>query len=204
MVRKVQKKQRNKIKRKIKNLIIVGLEGTNVTEAQYLNHFNSTCKNFRILFSRGNSTDPVGIVKDTIKTMRNSDFDMKIGDRSFCLIDTDFGKDREKRLLEALKLACANHIEILFSNPTFEIWFLLHFRYSTKRYNKNEEVILELKNYIPNYQKNLDMFIRIYPNTEYALVNAHKLEKYHDKNCTTHFMERSPSTKVDQLIRLVL
>lgn len=52
-----------------------------------------------------------------------------------------------------MKLARQNNISVFLSNPCFEIWYLLHFRYSTKLYGSNEEVIKELGSYISDYSK---------------------------------------------------
>ena len=38
-------------------------------------------------------------------------------------------------------------IHLVISNPCFGIWYLLHKRYSTKKYDESEQVISELKNY---------------------------------------------------------
>ena len=44
MVKRATKKQRGQHTRSIKKMIVTGLEGKNVTEKQYLNHFNSLSK----------------------------------------------------------------------------------------------------------------------------------------------------------------
>ncbi|MCF0110927.1 MAG: RloB domain-containing protein, partial [Erysipelotrichaceae bacterium] len=165
MVKRIFTKQRGQIRRIAKKMIVVGLEGKNVTETNYLNHFNTISRKYHITFSKGNATDPMGVVEDTIRTIGNSDFDCAYGDRAYCLIDTDYGKNREKDLKEAIQTAGQNRIEVLLTNPTFELWYLLHFRYSTKKYMNNDEVISELCEYIPNYQKKSDVFYRLEPYT---------------------------------------
>lgn len=58
----------------------------------------------------------------------------------------------KKQIQEAAKLANTNKIELIISNPSFEIWFLLHFIYTTKYYD-NKSLIDDLKAYVPNYKK---------------------------------------------------
>lgn len=204
MVKRATKKQRGQHTRTIKKMIVAGLEGKNVTEKQYLNHYNSLSNRYRIIFSKGNSSDPVGIVENTIKSLKNYDFDFELGDKAFCLIDTDYGDDREKSIVDAIELAKKNNIDVLLTNPTFEIWFLLHFRYSTRQYVHNEDVIVELRKYIPNYEKNVDVFLKISNLLDVAIDNSMKLEAYHNKNGSLKIMERCPSSKVFELIKLLL
>ena len=204
MVKRATKKQRGQHTRSIKKMIVTGLEGKNVTEKQYLNHFNSLSKKYRIIFSKGNSSDPVGIVEDTIKSLKSYDFDFELGDKAFCLIDTDYGKDREKNLIDAIDLAKKNNIDVLLTNPTFEIWFLLYFKYSTRQYSSNEDVIVELRRYIPNYEKNLDVFSKISNLLNVAVENSKKLENYHNRNGSITIMERCPSTRIFELVNLLL
>jgi len=204
MVKRATKKQRGAHTRFVKRMIVTGLEGKNVTEKQYLNHFNSLSSKYRIIFSKGNSSDPVGVVVDTINSLKSYDFDFELGDKAFCLIDTDYGRDREKSLIDAIDLAKKNNIDVLLTNPTFEIWFLLHFKYSTRQYSSNEDVIAELRRYIPNYEKNLDVFSNMSNLLNVAMENSMKLEDYHDRNGSITIMERCPSSKVFELIKLLL
>ena len=56
---------RNRQSRKRNPIIVIGCEGANKTEEIYFKNFNT--RRCIIKFSTGNSTDPVGIVKDLIK-----------------------------------------------------------------------------------------------------------------------------------------
>lgn len=204
MVKRANKKQRNKINRKQKKLIIVGTEGKNVTEKQYLKHFNTINKEHRIIFAKGNATDSMGVVLDTEKTIQAFDLDREFGDKVYCLIDSDYGKEREKELRKVIDLAKKKDIRVAISNPTFEIWFLLHFRYSTKSYINNNELLNELKNYIPEYHKSKDVFMNLFQKTPKAIENSAKLENYHDKNCNFDIMQRCPSTQLPELVEVLM
>lgn len=51
-----------------KNIILIGAEGKNKTEKMYFTELGNEFRDrYLIKFAKGNSTDPVGIVKDTIK-----------------------------------------------------------------------------------------------------------------------------------------
>lgn len=99
--------------------------------------------------------------------------------------------------------AKAQNIRVYLSNPCFEIWYLLHFRYSTKQYNSNDEVINDLKKYLANYKKNQNVFDILLPLVSTALNNAKKLVNYHSNN-KSDCLNFSPSTDVYQLIELLL
>ncbi len=86
------------------------------------------------------------------------------------------------------------------SIPCFELWFLLHFNYSTKSYQSCDNLIQDLKKYIKKYQKNNDIFDLIYPNLEKALENSQKLKSFQIKNDSNIYLA-NPITLVDQLIQ---
>lgn len=73
-------------------------------------------------------------------------------------------------------------IHLVISNPCFEIWYLLHKRYSTKKYDESEQVISELKNYQgwDNYSKSdNDTYEKTILDVDKAIKNAKRLEKEH-------------------------
>jgi len=66
-------------------------------------------------------------------------------------------------------------IEFIVSNPSFEIWFLLYFKYSTKQYLTSKDVESELKRIILNYEKNKDYFEVCKEKTQDAIRNSKRL-----------------------------
>ena len=90
-------------------------------------------------------------------------------------------------------------IQFIASNPTFEIWFLLHFRYTSKYYADGKEVISDLKKYIPDYEKNKDAFLLCEDRMAEALKNAVKLNKQKEQE-----KYRNPMTDVGQLVSLLV
>lgn len=204
MVRKVDQKKRGKVSRKTKKIILIGAEGKNQTERKYFKAFNQVQSEYKIMAGKGNNTDPVGVVEDLLKSAKQEELDLKDGDMLACFIDVDFKKGRDQELRAAMKLARQNNISVFLSNPCFEIWYLLHFRYSTKLYGSNEEVIKELGSYISDYSKSKDVYDVIENKIDQALLNTKRLESYHLENGTNDRLKKLPSTEAYKLIEMIL
>lgn len=204
MVRKVDQKKRGKVSRKTKKIILIGAEGKNQTERKYFKAINQVQSEYKIMAGKGNNTDPVGVVEDLLKSAKQEELDLKDGDILACFIDVDFKNGRDQELRAAMKLARQNNISVFLSNPCFEIWYLLHFRYSTKLYGSNEEVIKELSSYISDYSKSKDVYDVIENKIDQALLNTKRLESYHLENGTNDRLKKLPSTEAYKLIEMIL
>lgn len=101
---------------------------------------------------------------------------------------------------KAKKEGDKNKIEIILSNPCFELWYLLHFEFSTA-YISTEQAVQKLEEkYIPNYQKNQSYFEQLKTHLSKAIENAQKLNRFHEGNQTPLFSTKSnPSTQVFRL-----
>ena len=93
-------------------------------------------------------------------------------------------------------------IEIIISNPCFEVWFIEHFGYTTKNFNSNAEVIDELKEKIPNYTKSINLHPLIIDKTDIAIKNCKKLENFHD-SIGNIGMCRNPSSEVYKIVETI-
>lgn len=163
---------------KIRNpLIVIACEGKNKTEETYFKNYNS--RKCIIRFSKGNSTDPVGIVTDLLKFI-DTEVGREFGDKYYAVFDTDVNKNLQLQIDEAKRLAEKNGVELITSTPTFEFWYLLHFVYTTKVYNSSEEVLEELKTKINGYTKNMNTYQLVKASTINAINNAKRVEKYHN------------------------
>ena len=202
MVRRATKKERKSYTKKRNNIILIATEGKNKTEKNYFQGFNKLLKGCNIIFSDGNNTDPVKIVKDAINTARNKDIESQQGDTIFAVFDTDFNK--ESQISEARKLAEKNDVGLILSNPCFEVWLLLHFRYSTRGYQSNHEVLNELCSLWPVYQKNLKSFQDLYGSLDTAVENATKLKHFHNDIENVLVEKCNPSTDVHKLIKQII
>ena len=90
------------------------------------------------------------------------EFEGRIYDSIWCVFDRDILLSSNVSNELALKLKQATSLGIKFADslPSFEIWFLLHFELPKKYYKNQEMLIKDLKNYIQNYEKNSDWFIK--------------------------------------------
>lgn len=86
-----------------------------------------------------------------------------------------------RRNLETL-----NNVKVIVNNSCLEFWYLLHFTYTTRKFNNCNEVIRELKKHFSEYEKTENFYIKSKPNLYQrlkeqlpkALENAKKLGNY--------------------------
>ncbi len=190
--------------RKQKSKILIAVEGNNKTEKIYFNNFEDSKKNFDISYARGNNTDPLKLVQMLIKEIKDNDLDLLDDDMAFCIFDTDIDPNKNKVIDNAIKLANKNNIKIITSSPCIELWFLLHYEYSTANMG-NDEVIKKLKNYYPKYKKNINIYPDIKDKMDIAIKNAKKLERYQkDNNVKIGTVEANPSTEIYKIIEYLI
>lgn len=175
-MRKFEQRRRNTEQRKRNPFVIIGCEGKNKTEKLYFNNFNS--RQCIIKFSKGNSTDPKGIVEDVRNFIKNNGIELEENDKVYAVFDTDVGQNKQQQIEEAKRLAEENGVEIITSTPTFEFWFLLHFGFTTKAFVSNKELQEELERKIPNYSKGNNTYLAVKGLTGQAIKNAKRLEQY--------------------------
>lgn len=137
-----------------------------------------------------------------IKTIKNEQIDLKHGDIAICVFDAVFGKYKSAQIDDAKLLASKHGIEIIISNPCFEVWFIEHFGYTTKNFNSNAEVIDELKEKIPNYTKSINLHPLIIDKTDIAIKNCKKFENFHD-SIGNIGMCRNPSSEVYKIVETI-
>lgn len=205
MVRCTEQKKRGRLTRKRKKIILIGVEGANKTEKNYFQGFNRRHGEYVVRFARGNDTDPLIILKSVyIAAQKDEELRFDEGDRAFCVVDTDVDCVKQRQINEAVKYSKNKNVEVILSNPCFEVWLLQHFKYSSKSFSSNEAVIEELKKYIPTYKKSSDVFESLLPFLKSAIDNAKKLEVYHkDAGHRAKSIERNPSSEVYKIVNLL-
>lgn len=202
----IRMKKRGQVTRKRKPVILISTEGKNKTEEIYFNNFKRN-KKYAIVYSKGNYTDPVNMVNTLKKDIKKMELQKKYGDFAYCIFDTDVDNSKQEKINQALaKLHNKNNIiELIPSNPCFEIWYKAHFTNSTKSYSSNNELIKELKKSIPNYQKNMNVYPILCNKTNIAIKNAIKLEEYHKKsNIENYDIRANPSTQVYKVVEKLI
>ena len=196
---KLERRKRNRENRKRKSFIVIACEGKNKTETIYFNNYCS--KKCIIKFSTGIHTNPLGMVNDLIKYMKNEDISKENGDKVYLLIDTDVNENKNDQIEKVKQICDANGIELITSTPTFEVWYLLHFGYMTKVFQSSKQVKQKLQEKINDYTENLNVYPIISKKTEKAIQNAKKLEKFHLQDEKTLYLDESnPYTSVYKII----
>lgn len=186
--------------RKQKSKILIAAEGKNKTEKTYFSNFEDGKKSYNITYARGNNTDPLKLVKMLIKEIDELKLDLQDDDVAYCIFDTDVDPNKNKIIDEAIQLAKKNNIKIITSSPCFELWFLLHYDYTTANMD-SEEVIKRLKEYYPKYEKDINIYPDIIKEIDLAIDRAKKIEKYQiDNNRRIGTVEANPNTEVYKIV----
>lgn len=176
---RVTRKKRGVVTRKRTPIYLMQVEGNNKTEKNYLKAIGKD-KKIRIVFTKGNYTDPINMANNLLKEIEKEDLRKKNGDKAYCIFDTDVELNKQKQINIAYQLLNKKTItEMILSNPCFEYWFILHFLKANHPFNSNNEVIETLKKLIPEYEKNMDCYSFLQDKTEIAIKNAKYAEKMH-------------------------
>ena len=192
------------IKRNQKNKIIMAVEGANKTEKIYFNNYRTGKENYTITFANGNDTDPIRLVKRLAKQIKRMGLDLENGDKAYCIFDVDIDPNKDIAINEAKEIAKNEGIEIITSSPCIELWFLLHYEYTTG-YMTNDNVIRRLKNHYEKYEKTSNIFAQINDKVKTAIKYAKKLEKYNiDNNKIIGSVEANPNTEIYKIIEYLL
>ena len=202
--RSFSSKKRNKQNRKEKPMIIITAEGKNETEAQYFDGFRTPDCPYIIKFHKaGNLTDPTKLAESIRKRWDKEEADVRTGDMAFVIVDLD---NKESKAKEIQQLEAKSRLEkFIVSNPTFEVWYLLHYEYSTRSYINTDAVIRELKKHYPGYEKTSEMFPLLKDKMGNAITNAEKLEDYHKKEEHLHpDVNCNPYTDVHKLVKKLI
>jgi len=106
-------------------------------------------------------------------------------DRVYALIDMDavIAQNQQLTYEQHKAVAARGGVIVLENNPCFEIWLLLHFRQTGRLFHNCNEVVRELRRFIPNYDKSqrfleaAGLYHTLLPRLEvHAVLNAQRLE----------------------------
>ena len=108
-----------------------------------------------------------------------------------------FDRDEHPKIEEAFQQANDNNFGLAFSNPCFELWYLLHFtdqRASIER----DEARRKLNTYVKDYVKSKDVYEALLPYIPSAIERAERLRIQHQGY--SGVVPPNPSTSVDELV----
>ena len=181
-----------------KPLIVICVEGEkNSTEYNYFRHYSS--RDLRIKFSTGGNTDPKGMLEDLLKYIRNEDIASEDNCRIFLVLDTDLDERRISEIKEIEQECIDNNIEIVTSSPTFEIWYVMHYRNNRLKFQTSKEVKRELQNLNGTYTESMDMYKIIKDSTDNARSTAQSLEQQIIRN-KEDLLSSNPHTSIYKIL----
>ena len=181
-----------------KPLIVICVEGEkNSSEYNYFRHYSS--RNLRIKFSTGGNTDPKGMLEDLLKYIHNEDIRGEDNCRIFLVLDTDLDTKRINEIKEIEQKCIDNNIEIVTSAPTFEIWYVMHYRSNKLKFQTSKEVKKELQNLIGIYTENMDMYKIIKDMVDNARNTAKSIEQQIIRN-SEDLLNSNPHTSIYKIL----
>lgn len=195
--------------RPLRTLVIIFSDGE--TELNYFElkkrdiHGN---RNIRIVTVPSNIKSPSQYIKYAEGYIKAKSLSLNGQDRIFCVFDVDTLSDSEMESAQVRLQShktLRSHMLFVHSNPDFEVWFLLHYRYL--QYSLGPyEATTKLREFEKQYTKpNVgDIFERLLKNEKRALENAIQLREYHQENGSNLFSTRTnPYTNVDEIVLFI-
>lgn len=150
-------------------------------------------------------SDPMSIVSFAKQRYREEKDAGDPFDQVYCVFDKD-GHATYTRAIDVLTSATPKDTYFTINSvPSFEYWLMLHFVYSTRPYtalrgnSSGNQVLTELKNYIPDYEKGRRMiFAELIKQLEQAKNYAKRALQDSERNQTDN-----PSTRVHELVEVL-
>ena len=183
---------------KRKPLIVICSEGGKKS-SEYYYFRNYASRDLRIQFSTGNSTDPKGMLEDLLKYIRNEDISSEDECKIFLVLDTDLDNKRINEIKEIEQQCNDNNIEIITSAPTFEIWYIMHYRNNRLKFLSSKDVKKELPIINGSYTDSMDMSKMINKSTSSARNTAKNIEQQAVKNNEDLF-KLNPHTSIYKIL----
>lgn len=206
MSKKYNKLRRKEGTRNPKGNVYIICEGEK-TERKYFSSFKSEiCKGRKCCRKKLSRIEVVpskncGIIAN-IEFARNyakaESICEKDGDCVICVVDCDANKKTDFE--QGIKMAKGSkdniRVNLCLSNPSFEIWYLLHYE-CYKKHLDQEELENKLKQHIENYEKNVDYYYLLNDYIDKAKEFANKLKDCHSKKGVDLLSyDSNPSTMV--------
>ena len=190
-IRKAKELARHNAKKAPYEISLILTEGTK-TECQYLREYIRANRlnfaNIKVTPAKGSA--PISIVEHAIEIANQ----MLLYEKIFCVFDFDFHESFDRALKTLNKFNSNNHLSnnaqiiAITSTPCFELWPLLHYRYTIKPYcavgkkSASEILIEDLCKECRSYSKGSFSWIGdLHPKLDVAIANAKKLKKHNDK-----------------------
>jgi hypothetical protein len=199
-VRRADSYKRRGPQREPYDYVLIVCEGGK-TEPNYFRRLRDVYRlnSANIEITRADGTDPVSVVKFTEARLIQGEFD-----RAYCVFD----RDGHANYSEALQIVANSQngkngrLRAITSVPCFEIWVLLHFRYSSAAFNSAgsqsacDRVVAEVRKHFADYSKG---HTGVYDRLETLMEKAHAhAKRLTEENATTG--STNPATRVHELV----
>lgn len=156
------------------------------------------------VYGKESDSAPIRVVEHGISYKVEREQQVKRGrenkpaiDKVWCVIDVENPNDNKSLGLAIEKANSVSYLELIVSNPCFEFWYLLHFCETSRPFISAGEVVDELKQYMPEYEKHRSIYNRLLEKMDLAIARAEGLLNNHpDFNSSIP----NPSTMVHKLI----
>jgi hypothetical protein len=156
----------------------------------------------RLVLVPHSCTDPKGIVESVIdaRAERIREKTFGEGDSAWAVFDGDEHRDRDlNNWNTALQRAKSKKIHLAISNPSFELWLLLHFQDQFGPIHR-DGVCHRLKEHLGSYDKARGYYLELKQHLERAMQRAEALQT-HPRDPATPFC--NPSTGIYALIQAI-
>ena len=199
--------------RRTKPVILIVTEGEK-SEPKYFAHFRTRQNNIEVRVvpnnRNGSKTDYASLIRKAVKICKDDGLSPSIGDSVWIVADADVNyqtadavNKKNAALSEARKKAGKESFELILSNPCFELWYLLHLRYTTAHLPDYDAVRRALEHAgITNYEKHNDLYEQLVSHTSKAIDRSKCLESFHTDNGSTLPLgiDANPFTEVYKLV----
>ena len=197
---RIKELARGKVKRKRNPVVSLICEGSE-TEVRYFKRFRSRGCHIDIIPITSQYKAADKLVQKARATMGHQPYYPEDGDVIWCVFDRDDNTD--EMLRRAGQLAEKEGYFLAYSNPAFELWYLLHFQEQTAPLADCNAAIRQLKqkDYVPQYEKNRDVYEQLLPLQEAAISHAKKrIQKLRAGNDEILCRRSNPVTTVAELV----
>ncbi len=161
--RKEKKLERNKPTRRLYEKVLIVCEGSK-TEPNYFNelkdYYEIDTANIRISGKCG--SDPVSVVRHGEELFRAAARTTEPFDKVYCVFDRDNHNNFDEAVNLLKSIRPVNIFKDITSTPCFEIWFIMHFIYTSAPFESvgqkscGARALEELEKYWPDYAKGVD------------------------------------------------
>ena len=199
-MKRTKERGRKQSGRKRNSVVYLICEGSE-SEVRYFKRFRSRGCRTDILPISSQYKAADRLVEKVRATMGTNPYYPDEGDTIWCVFDRD--DNTEEMLDRAKHLADKEGYRIVFSNPSFELWYLWHYTDSEYPLEDCQAVIRQLKKAgrIEQYEKNQDVYEKLLPLQQLALKRAEKrLEKLRQRQQKVISRNSNPVTMVGELV----